>query len=299
MPRNISLDIFKLLLSFFVVGLHIRLFEDINANLSFFFNQGVFRIAVPMFLVISGYYFERIQNISMYKKWIKRILILYLFWMTFYFPVWITPNFNMVIVNIFKGFFHLWYIIGIAYCSFILFIIRNWKIKNLLGLMYIIYFLGVALQYLHSYDHIYLPNYVYRNFIFFCLPFFISGFIIKKMENKSQRKILIGLVFSLLLFFSEVILNSIYAGNQIFDLLFSFIILCPFLFIVVNKIETVSNTKSISLVSSSVYFIHPMIFILLNIYFKLNTITLFLLTICISLLASYPLIQINKKLSVL
>ena len=57
MERNLSIDILKVILAIAVVFLHTRIFYDLSTLLGHVFVQGIFRLAVPIFLVITGYYF--------------------------------------------------------------------------------------------------------------------------------------------------------------------------------------------------------------------------------------------------
>ena len=55
--RNLSLDILKIIMAFFVVFLHMHLFKEVYPSLSYVLVNGLFRLGVPTFLIISGYYF--------------------------------------------------------------------------------------------------------------------------------------------------------------------------------------------------------------------------------------------------
>lgn len=57
MSRKISLDILKLLMSFMVVGLHAGFLGDVDLLGEYLTVNGIFRLAVPTFLVINGFYF--------------------------------------------------------------------------------------------------------------------------------------------------------------------------------------------------------------------------------------------------
>lgn len=301
MQRNYSIDIFKLVLSFFVIGLHLHFFEDFNQKIGYFFNQGVFRIAVPIFLLINGYYFEKINNVSQYKKWLLRILFLYGFWMLFYAPLWVSKNFNLNILTLFKGYFHLWYIIGIAYSSILLYKIRNCSLRSIFFITVLLYLIGGLLQYLHAYQVIQIPNFYYRNFLFFCLPFFMMGFIIRKLEQKKEFEINnVYLLISTILFLIEVGINLKFNNFKVgFDILFSFLFLCPILFIAVKKIKSQFVLPTIALVSSAVYFIHPFVFRMMQHFFQFNSIILVILTVLISCLLSLPLVTLNKRIKIL
>ena len=71
MQRNISIDLLKLALAVCVVFLHTHIFYDYSSLLEHSLVQGLFRIAVPVFLVITGYYFLYIDNFNKFKKWLK------------------------------------------------------------------------------------------------------------------------------------------------------------------------------------------------------------------------------------
>lgn len=80
------LDLSKFILSFFVVAIHTKLFPQ--------FLYPWLRIAVPMFFVISSFLFFTKVNLapdkdrkSILKKYVKRQLILYLFWFIALLPV--------------------------------------------------------------------------------------------------------------------------------------------------------------------------------------------------------------------
>lgn len=60
--RNCLLDIFKLLLSFFVVFIHTGLLSYVSYGI--FIKDIVFRLAVPFFFVCSGYYFSKNESKS-------------------------------------------------------------------------------------------------------------------------------------------------------------------------------------------------------------------------------------------
>lgn len=49
--RNISLDLLKIILAIFVVGLHCGFLKDIDFSLKVLTVNGVFRIAVPILFV--------------------------------------------------------------------------------------------------------------------------------------------------------------------------------------------------------------------------------------------------------
>ncbi len=64
----------------------LRLDAGFNAFIQFFFSEGIARVAVPIFFIISGYLFflnfqgTKSEFISKYKKRAKSLLVPFLFW---------------------------------------------------------------------------------------------------------------------------------------------------------------------------------------------------------------------------
>ncbi|MFP7657401.1 acyltransferase family protein [Chryseobacterium proteolyticum] len=112
--RNLSIDILKIVLAFFVVFLHMHLFQDTRPVLGFVLVNGVFRMAVPTFLIITGYYFYYVDNTQKLKKWLIRTFLLYLIWSLVYIPFWKKED---IFINILFGYHHLWYLIGTFFFS--------------------------------------------------------------------------------------------------------------------------------------------------------------------------------------
>lgn len=87
-PRNLSLDALKIVMAMMVVGLHAGFLRDVHPGLSHFFTNGLFRVAVPTFLVINGYFLERQLDQGL-GAWVRRVALLYGLWMAIYAPLWL------------------------------------------------------------------------------------------------------------------------------------------------------------------------------------------------------------------
>lgn len=135
-----------------VVGLHTNLFYTLSWGLNFISVNGAFRVAVPVFFVLAGYYFYSISTFEKFKAWAKRLIILYAFWMVVYVPFY-TPIFDMftmlnstpLVATLAFGFFHLWYVIGMLMGGALLWLIRDWRTKPLLLVAGGLYVLGVSI----------------------------------------------------------------------------------------------------------------------------------------------------------
>lgn len=126
------LDVSKFVFSIFVVGIH---------TLDKYGIYPLFRIAVPMFFLMSSYLFfsklnnDRIENIQLLKKFCARNIKLYIFWFLLLFPFWgrsylsgnIGHNIIVLAVRFFFGstFPASWYIMSLVIGTIIVFWFRK------------------------------------------------------------------------------------------------------------------------------------------------------------------------------
>lgn len=310
LDRNVALDILKLSMAFMVVGIHAEFLRDISVAWSYFTAFGIFRIAVPVFLLISGFYFYQTLENNNASLWFKRCLLLYCFWMIVYSIFWFKPaelSFKMFFIQIVVGYYHLWYIAGMIGAAVMMLVMRRFNSPTLIVISIAIYLIGVVIQYAGNYhvvenarlDNILNINFIHRNALFFSLPFFCIGYLIHKnnIHNRisfSSAKILTAI--GIVLLSMEIYFNYVAPGRDGgFDNFFSLIILCPALFILFMQIKLLSNTKNIALYATAIYFVHPL-FLLPLASLLASQATLFtLVVIGLSAIAAYFLIAINKK----
>lgn len=314
MSRNISLDILKLVLSFFVIGLHANFLNDLNSNLNYFSTNGLFRIAVPIFFIINGFFFLNVIDKRSIKKWAKRMISLYVFWMLFYIYFWFKiKNLNfeeisLIIKTLLLGYGHLWYVIATFQAGILLYLCKNLSILKLSILSIIMVLIGLILQYANAYQlisnielaNVLSDNNTRRNFLFFAFPFLSIGFIINKKElykKITKEKLIFGITIGLILLIFENYLNYLYALKRDFDFLFSLLIICPLVFMLFYKITFNRNTKIIGLYANSIYFIHIVILAFLGRLSIFESTSITFLTILLSVVISSFLIRLNKKYS--
>lgn len=314
MERNLIVDILKFIMSFFIVALHYSFLQDLNPEISNYLNQGLFRLSVPIFLIINGYYFFTIDSKLKYKKWLKKIIWLYAFWTIVYLYYILKLDINHIILALLSGYYQLWYIVAMIGASLIVFVSRNINVKYLLYLGVGLYCIGCIIQYLSSYGLVTLfqefkniktegvPSIFYRNFLFFGTPFFLIGFLYKKFElsinKKISNRINYYLVTAFVLLFVEIYLNQKYAIQKSFDLLFCLIIVAPLIFIKCKFYTFTYNSKILGLLSSSIYFVHPLVYFLFVEGLYLAYTFQVIVTFVLSILFSIPLLFINKKITI-
>lgn len=251
----------------FVVGLHIHFLRDSYPTVSYLLVNGLFRLGVPVFLIITGYYFSFVNDFSKLKKWLFRISILYAIWTVVYIPLWKEGD---AVTNIVFGYHHLWYLNGTLFAGILLFFLKNKSPKLLISLVFLSFICGYAIQYLgNSYffegeTNKLLNLYpMYRNFLFDCFPFLTIGFLIKKYEWDVKRNPSLWFVFlSVLAVVTEAYVNieflKLSKGESV-DLLFSLLLACPLLFIYFKNLKYKTDSKILASISTAIYFIHPLL----------------------------------------
>lgn len=300
--RNLSIDILKIVLAFFVVFLHMHLFQDTRPVLGFVLVNGAFRMAVPTFLIITGYYFYYVDNTQKLKKWLVRTFLLYLIWSLVYIPFWKKED---VFINILFGYHHLWYLIGTFFSAIILFLIRKKPVRFMLALIVLLFCIGYALQTIGNLHYLggqkdklinLYPS--YRNFLLVCFPFLTIGYLINKLNlDMRYRPSLITVIALTGLVISESFFNFIMISpTENIDLLFSLLLACPLVFIYCKNVSVMIDTKILASLSTAIYVIHPLIMKwTLGLYYPFEML-IFVITL---LTASFILVLANRKLKYL
>lgn len=209
-----SLDLLKFVCSILIVFLHLNPFS--KEGEFYYFSRALVSIGVPIFFVLSGFFFFRkskgmsIKNVYEYeegrlKKYVKRIFELLIFWIIPYFFVidlwWIIDgNIGENILKylhhiLFGGSgFYLWYlvaqIVGMILCC----VLRKYNRKISGTIVLILFFVGMVgtsytfliegTVFQKSYDYYMECFYTLRNGVFFGLPCVYIGMLIAENEEK-------------------------------------------------------------------------------------------------------------------
>lgn len=313
MNRNVSLDLLKLLMAFMVIGLHARFLGEFS-SLGFYLSvNGLFRLAVPVFLIINGFYFFPVLAKSSQTDWLKRLLILYVIWMLFYSYFWFSiPEFSIVgvielVKNVVIGYQHLWYVSGMLGAAVLLIVFSRFSPIFLIVSVLISSITGVAIQYLGNYhyfaggtlDYLFNMDWFHRNAILFSYPFFCIGYLINKYslyDKVTFNGVALISITGLFVLLLESYFNFVQEGRDGgFDNYISLLFVCPFIFILFVKMNVQGNSKSIALYASAIYFIHSFVLSVLRKFSDLDSIMLTLSCIVVSAIMSYFIIEVNKK----
>lgn len=304
MGRNLSIDVLKIILAFFVVFLHMNFLKETHPLLSYLLVNGLFRIAVPVFLVITGFYFFHIDTAKKLKKWLFRTFLLYAIWMLIYISYW--KDNDEILLTIVFGYHHLWYLIGTFFSGSILYVLRNQNSKLLIALTAILFSLGYVVQvlgnihYLNAGSDFLLNDYLlYRNFLFVCFPFLTIGFLINKhqIDISTYKHSSWLVVLSILSVIGEAFFNYKYISNESTDILFSLIFASPLLFLYCQTIYIKTTSKILASFSTAIYVVHPLI-MKSDLYKEIESFKV-LIFLAILIPVSFALVYLNKKLKYL
>lgn len=297
-----------------IVGLHAGFLGEFTSLGQYLTVNGIFRIAVPIFLIINGFYFYPVLSKNSQIPWLKRVAILYVAWMTFYAYFWFSvPEFSFVgfaklIKSFIIGYHHLWYISGMIGAAIILIVLRNLSSGVLLLSILLTFIGGVIIQYLGNYhvlegsifDKFFNYTWFHRNMLFFSYPFFCIGYLINKHSPHNIVSLKLAWIlssFGLLALLVESYANYHQEGRDGgFDNFFSLLLICPFVFILFMKSNISGSGKHIALYSSAIYFIHPFLLSVFRKYADFDPTFLTLITILSSVFVSYFIIKANCKL---
>lgn len=304
MGRNLSIDVLKIILAFFVVFLHMNFLKETYPVLSYILVNGLFRIAVPVFLVITGFYFFHIDSAKKLKKWLFRTFLLYAIWMLIYVSYW--KDNEQIWLTIIFGYHHLWYLIGTFFSGFLLYFLRNQNSSWLLTLAIFLFLFGYVVQvsgnlhYLNTESDSLLNDYLlYRNFLFVCFPFLTIGFLINKhrIDISTYKNSSLLVILSILGVIAEAFFNYKYISSESTDILFSLIFASPLLFLYCQKIYIKTTSKVLASFSTAIYVVHPLI--MKSEFYKEIQSFKILIFLAILIPVSFGLVYLNRKLKYL
>lgn len=188
-----AIDLAKFICAILVIIIHVPPFgydSRMEVVLNFGLRNYIARIAVPFFFITSGYFLYQKTDFNNFstlpaKKYIIKILRLYILWSIIYFPLCINSIVNnthgllygvlLYIQNfIFEGgYIHLWYLSATILGVFIITVLlsRHFSIKFILTSATILYCFGLLAQ---SWFGIILPLKIYAPQLWSLLKFIQS-----------------------------------------------------------------------------------------------------------------------------
>jgi hypothetical protein len=312
--RSISLDLLKLLLAFMVVGLHVGFLTNISPTAGYLTGNGLFRMAVPVFLITNGFFLHTVFQKGRAAAWFKRLVLLYVFWTIVYSSFWLfqlpaTPAAVAKATHtIIVGYFHLWYLPGLIGAAFLLLWLRHQPVTTLLAVACLLYACGVAIQYAGNYhlaagtglDRVFNTTWLHRSFLFLSFPFVALGYAIRELrlhERFNRSQLLIASVAGVLLLLLESYFNYMQPHNEGgFDNFLSLPLVCTAVFLFVVKVPVYGDDFGLSHYSSGIYFIHILVLTVLHRLFPLDMTSMTIAVFAVSVLLVRLLVPLDRKL---
>lgn len=340
--RIVYADILKILASFAIVIIHVASKNFYNTNTDFQFDVFNFfssfaRWGVPIFVMVSGIFFlDPKKNITIkdvFSKYIKRMIIVLLFWNVIYAILYNMEDFidgKKIGFNIIKDIFinrapHLWYLymlIGLyLIVPFLRILIKDEKVMRYFLILWICFEVIISVFQLFPLIDIeikeLLNNKMHINFIMGYSGYFILGYYLNKkkyINNKLVPFIFLFIIGGLLTFLGTKIISNIVnehsetCYNNFFPNIF-IMSLGIFIFIkeLVNKVNIsenkASNIAKIAKYSFGIYLVHPIIITFLNLVgistLKFNPIIMMTISIILVYFISLCISVILNKMPLL
>ncbi|MBC9248016.1 acyltransferase family protein [Paracoccus sp. 11-3] len=260
--RNSAVDPLRVLLAIFVIGIHTGFPDALQGEVKQALVNGLYRTAVPIFSLISGFFFASAAHSGRGAGYLKRILILYAIWMVIYAPVYgpeITSLPHLLQLWFF-GYFHLWFLAGMIAAGALLLALIHWKlpIRGIVLIALLLAAVGILLQYLVLSERLSLQLDLYRNGLFVIFPFFAVGYA---LAATGTRKTGTGgkwlAVLSVIAVMAEsVVWYRIAGGTYGVDSMVTLLACAPLVFLAALSSKGFSQGKQLATLAAFIYFSH-------------------------------------------
>lgn len=283
-----GIDYFRLIAAFMVIGIHIGPFSSWNRNVDFLITYCLGRIAVPFFLMTTGYFvltpyvLSAFQTKQFVYKYFMKNSRLYLAATLFYLPISIyAGNVPHSIGGVFKSilfdgtFYHLWYFPAVLVGTALLIVLMRKSMRIAAAFSVVMYIVGIfGDSYYGMVENIPLMKEIYngiffissytRNGIFFAPVFILLGMLIGFSDTRySRRKCRVGIALSLLCMLVEGFIT--YKLNlQKHNSMYMFLL--PIMYFLFQRLLMIQGKAPYWIRKSSVlvYILHPTVIILLR-----------------------------------
>lgn len=261
--RSSAIDPLRVLLAAFVVGIHTNFPMSLEAEAKQVLVNGLYRAAVPIFAVISGFFFLGAVQSGRAGAYLRRILVLYLVWTAIYAPIYgpdLGSAANALRMLIF-GYFHLWYLAALLFAAALLLGL----IRAGLPLRWIVTFAalmagtGLLLQYLALSGQVRMMLDVYRNGLFTIFPYVTMGYVLALNKDHLPRGPWVGVatVIALIAVMGEsLIWMRIANGMSGIDAMIALLVFAPLVFLLARSAPGFGDGKWLAGLSAFTYFFH-------------------------------------------
>ncbi|MEI4487914.1 acyltransferase [Frigidibacter sp. MR17.14] len=306
--RDLGLDSLRIVLALLVVAIHTGALADVGKWPQFILVQGLARIAVPTFFVLSGFYFERATREGP-GRWLGHAATLYVLWMLAYLPLWWGGEHSAgdVAYSLWFGYFHLWYLVAMLQAGVLLWLLRGMRTVPLALLATAIAAAAWILQHRMMEGEIPTDTDRVRNAVMFAFPYLALGLCTARARHAfaDHRALLrAGLALAMLAFATEVIWTGRAMGTGVgLDLHLSLIALCPLLVATISDAgwrgRATGLAGRLAGIATGIYLIHPWLIELVRDTADPAPTLRYLAVAVLSLPAAAALLRLNRRLPIL
>ncbi|MEI4473522.1 acyltransferase [Frigidibacter sp. MR17.24] len=306
--RDLGLDSLRILLALLVVAIHTGALADVGLWPQFVLVQGLARIAVPTFFVLSGFYFERATRAGP-GRWLGHALSLYLLWMLAYLPQWWGAERDLgdVAYSLWFGYFHLWYLVAMAQGGLMLWLLRGMGTAPLAALASAIAVAAWILQHEMMADAIPTDPDRVRNAVMFAFPYLALGLCagrLRPLFPVHRGAMRAALALAAVAFAVEVVWTGRALGPRVgLDVHLSLIALCPLLVAVISDAGWRAPARGLAGrlagIATGIYLIHPWLIELVRDLGDPAPTLRWIAVAALSLPAAALLVRLNRRLPLL
>lgn len=278
-----GLDYFKITAALLIVAVHTSPLSSFSADADFLLTRVVARIAVPFFLMVTGYFvlpecvFDRSADNHALLRFIKKTALLYAIATIIYLPVNIYAGhyksldvLSILRMILFDGtFYHLWYLPASIIGALLVYLLsRRLPFKAVMTASILLYGIGLfGDSYFGVISRVPVISSIYdagfrlfsytRNGLFYAPVFLAMGAWLGHAQRCCTRKTsVIGFILSLLIMTAEG-LTLRHFGLQRHDSMYIALLPCMLFLYQLILSWNVRPVKSLRTISTWIYVIHP------------------------------------------
>ena len=288
-----GIDYFRMIAAVLIVAIHTSPLASFSATGDFIFTRIIARVAVPFFLVTSGFFLisRYSYNADKLRKFIKKTALIYAAAIVIYIPINIYNGYfsednllpKIIKDIVFDGtLYHLWYLpAAIVGAVIAWYLVKQWAYRKAFAVTLVLYIVGLFgdsyygiaenIPSLNSFYHLIFQVSDYtRNGIFFAPIFFVlGGYISDNKDKLSFKKSIIGFTTCFSLMFAEALTLHRFELQR-HDSMYVFLLpsICfLFYFLMHFKEKNRAQLRTISLI---IYIIHPFVIVLIRLFAKIT-----------------------------
>lgn len=292
--RKPGIDLFRIIASVMVIGIHTAPFLFISKEVDQLTTLTLFRVAVPFFFMTTGYFLvgplvlkPAYLNQMKVRCFILKISQIYVLSILLFLPLSVMNGtleknmtvFDMVKILLFKGsFYHLWYFPGIIIgllliCLLLKFLSFNY-VFLISSLLYVVglggdSFYGLSKQLIlleKFYNNLFNLMEMTRNGLFFVPLFLCLGAFLyqKKYAQFRKKEVIFLLILMLIMMMIESYLIHYYSEPRHDSMYLSLPLVMYFLFLLLLHWQPRIRVKEASYLSLLVYIGHPLVIVVVH-----------------------------------